>query len=312
MKKSWRLILAALALGLLALLWSFTPQRLPLSNLPIGTLPSAHPPAAMSLSALPTGSMSSKAAFSFRGGAFEEARQFAMTAVLIRHPQGDLLFDTGLGRLAQSQYAEQPWLMHQISQISFKSPAIDQLLAAGYDLRQLAGVVPTHAHWDHVSGVPDFAGVPIWLNAAEDRFIETGGMVTDLARSFGAFKRQHYEFQPAAYLGFERSLDVWGDGSVVLVPAPGHTPGSVLVFVTLPSQRRYVLLGDLVWQMDGIERPAERPWVMRVLVDDDAAEVRATISHIAALRQRFPDITWLPAHDAQAMDALPVFPAQVQ
>jgi glyoxylase-like metal-dependent hydrolase (beta-lactamase superfamily II) len=54
------------------------------------------------------------------------------------------------------------------------------------------------------------------------------------------------------YLGFPRSHDVYGDGSIVCVPAPGHTPGSIIVFVTLPNNVRYALVGDLVWQREGL------------------------------------------------------------
>jgi hypothetical protein len=64
----------------------------------------------------------------------------------------------------------------------------------------------------------------------------------------------------------------------------------------------------LVWQSEGITRPAERPWLSRVLVDDDAEAVRGVVAHVAALRARFPETTWLPAHDARAWAALPVFP----
>ena len=63
-----------------------------------------------------------------------------------------------------------------------------------------------------------------------------------------------YEFEGPPYLGFSASYDVWGDGSIVLVPAPGHTPGSIVVFITLQSGKRYALIGDLTWQLDGIEK----------------------------------------------------------
>jgi N-acyl homoserine lactone hydrolase len=45
---------------------------------------------------------------------------------------------------------------------------------------------------------------------------------------------------------------VWGDGSIVLVPAPGHTPGSIVAFIALPTGKRYALIGDLTWQLEGV------------------------------------------------------------
>lgn len=69
-----------------------------------------------------------------------------------------------------------------------------------------------------------------------------------------------YGFTDEPYLGFDSSCDVYGDGAVVVVLAGGHTTGSVIVFVTLPSGRRYAFIGDLTWHIDGIRRRVERPW----------------------------------------------------
>jgi N-acyl homoserine lactone hydrolase len=116
-----------------------------------------------------------------------------------------------------------------------------------------------------------------------------------------------YRFEDGPYLGFPRSFDVWDDGSVVIVPAPGHTPGSVVVFVALPSGERYALLGDLVWQLEGIALPAERPWLPRWLLGEDAARVRDAIARIAAIHKRYPEIQLVPAHDTRALATMPRF-----
>jgi glyoxylase-like metal-dependent hydrolase (beta-lactamase superfamily II) len=92
---------------------------------------------------------------------------------------------------------------------------------------------------------------------------------------------------------------------VVIVPAPGHTPGSVLVFVALPTGRRLALVGDLVWQREGIALREERPWLMRRLADGDPAGVRESILRMAALAARFPELAIVPAHDARAFAELP-------
>jgi len=293
---------AALALGL-----SFRGEKLPLPSPGDWALPSAHPPADMTLSTLPTGAMPSVAAFAFRGGGFGDARDFAMTAILVHHPRGDLLFDTGFGRGVDRHARAMPWLMKVLSSYRKATPAADQLATAGYDPARLAGVVLTHAHWDHVSGLPDMPGVPVWVVASERAFLEARS--PSLARDLGALAYRIYAFDGGPYLGFAKSLDVWGDGSVVLVPAPGHTPGSVVAFVTLPSGARYALLGDLVWLREGVEIPAERPWLTRVLVDDDPGAVRENIEHVAAIHARFPEIRLIPAHDARALGELPRFPA---
>jgi glyoxylase-like metal-dependent hydrolase (beta-lactamase superfamily II) len=163
--------------------------------------------------------------------------------------------------------------------------------------------------WDHVSGLADLPGVAVWVDAPELAFIRGGARMSSLARSFGALAYRVYSFEGGPYLGFPVSHDVWGDGSVVLVPAPGHTPGGIVAFIALPSGARYALLGDLVWQTEGIEIPAERPWLTRAMVDEDPAAVRETIGRVAAIHARFPGIQLVPAHDGRALASLPAFPA---
>lgn len=70
-----------------------------------------------------------------------------------------------------------------------------------------------------------------------------------------------YTFDGPAYLGFPHSFDVFGDGSLVIAFAGGHTTGSVVVFVTVPSGKRFAFIGDIAWQYDGIRHRVERPWL---------------------------------------------------
>jgi glyoxylase-like metal-dependent hydrolase (beta-lactamase superfamily II) len=154
-----------------------------------------------------------------------------------------------------------------------------------------------------VSGVADFPGVPVLLSPLERAFIDTGGPATVIARNISA-DYQIYDFEGGPYLGFPRSHDVYGDGSLVAVPAPGHTPGSVIVFMTLPDRRRFAFVGDLVWQREGITEREERPWFSQHLVNEDSAIVRDNLLRISAVAERFPEIILAPAHDARGFAEL--------
>jgi glyoxylase-like metal-dependent hydrolase (beta-lactamase superfamily II) len=98
------------------------------------------------------------------------------------------------------------------------------------------------------------------------------------------------------------SYDVHGDGSVVVALAGGHTTGSVVVFVTMPTAKRYAFIGDLAWQLEGVRRPAERPLLMRKLADVNPGEVRKGLLRVTSLASLMQVV---PAHDVTAYDGIP-------
>jgi glyoxylase-like metal-dependent hydrolase (beta-lactamase superfamily II) len=202
------------------------------------------------------------------------------------------------------QFQHESPQLHAITKYVKLTPAADQLEAAGYDPTRLRAIVLTHAHWDHISGVPDFPGIPVLLTRAERDFIDVGKNM-GLARSIADANYHVYDFDGGPYLGFARSRDVYGDGSLVVVPAPGHTPGSIIAFMALPDGRRFAFVGDLAWQRESITEREERPWLIRTNLEDDQTEVRDNLVRMSALWQRFPQIILAPAHDARGFAELP-------
>jgi glyoxylase-like metal-dependent hydrolase (beta-lactamase superfamily II) len=307
MKQLLATFLALLIAAIGALAWTFRPATLPVEELADMQIPALNPPPQMKLFVLHTGKMFSRAAFAYRGGAFGEERVFGMAAVLVQHPQGALLIDSGFGRNVDAHVRTIPALMRATSRYEKETPAAEQLARAGFDLAQLKGVVITHAHWDHVSGLDDLRDVLVWLTQAELDFIASGDRAAALAASLVTRNYRVYGFADGPYLAYDKSYDVFRDGSVVLVPAPGHTPGSIIAFVTLPTGKRYAFVGDLVWQREGVELPAERPWLSRRLVDHDEDSVRREVARLHRLAERNPDLVIVPAHDRRVLETLPAF-----
>jgi len=265
-----------------------------------GPLPAATPPSNMKIFQIPTGTYITRAAFAIRGGAFNDQRHFAATAVLIQHPKGDILIDAGFGANADEHIKMLPSFRR--APHNLRATVSAQLDAADYDRNRLSGVLLTHSHWDHVSGL-DTVEAPIWITAEE---LEYAGRATD-DTVFKLVAADHeireYTFDGPAYLGFPASHDFYGDGSVVIVPAHGHTTGSVVIFVTMPSGQRYAFIGDLTWQLDGITRRLERPLMLRMLADSDAKQIREDLARIIALTDR---IHIVPAHDTRSYDGIPL------
>jgi glyoxylase-like metal-dependent hydrolase (beta-lactamase superfamily II) len=300
-----RFLAAALLAGAGAIAWSFTGETLPTLEPPDVTLPPADPPPSLAVWTVPTGGLMTRAALAYRGGAFGDRRELVIGAVLVEHPEGRLLIDAGFAEDLESHVATLPLPMQKATRVVDGPSAATQLAAAGLAPADLRAVVLTHAHWDHVSGLAELPGVPVWVSPDERLFIRGGNGSTELARELGLERYRPVGLDGPAYLGFPGSRDVFGDGSVVLVPLPGHTPGGLGVFVALPSGERYAFVGDVVWQREGLILPAERPWLMRTMVDEDPALVRDAIVRLHALAAALPALTLVPAHDARVWAELP-------
>lgn len=265
------------------------------------TLPEARPPADLTVHHLPTGTYETRAAFAFRGGSFRDKRPFAASAVLVRHPAGDLLIDAGFGAGVANHIRMLPAFVRAPYRVG--RTAGEQLDAAGYDRGRLRGVLLTHSHWDHTSGLDGLHGTPLWMTAGERRYAAEDADGKVFRRVSQGFEIHEYGFPDGPYLGFPASYDVYGDGSVVIVPASGHTTGSVIVFVATPAGDRYAFIGDLTWQLDGIRRRAERPWLLRKLADSDPAQVRRDLDRMIALDGL---VRIVPAHDLGSYDGIPL------
>lgn len=290
--------------ALLAFVASFLPLDVPVPLAPYPyALPTTQVPTGVSIHSIETGVIHRTAAFAYRGGGFSDARTFTMNAVLVRHPAGDLLIDTGFGAAVETHLAQMPVLFRLATHVEPTVTAAAALRGAGYDPERLHAILLTHAHWDHVSGAPDLAPTPVWLPIAERAFMRDG-WITAAARDIAPDRLRSYAFDDGPYLHYAVSHDVFHDGAVVVVPTPGHTPGSVAVFVTVSSGQRYALLGDLVWQLEGVTLRSERPMITRI-GDSDPAAVRAELDRIAALHARYPQIELVPAHDPRGYARIP-------
>ncbi|WP_043179651.1 MBL fold metallo-hydrolase, partial [Pseudomonas aeruginosa] len=170
-------------------------------------------------------------------------------------------------------------------------------------------ILLSHAHWDHASGLVDFPEVPVWAPYEEIAFSRIATPPAAFPSQFRHGVRwRPYSFDPQPFMGFDESLDLFGDGRLVLVPLPGHTPGSVGLFVTLDSGRRLFFSGDTSWRLEGVEGPRQKFFAGRALVDRDPARTLAQLAKIRLLLRSDPRLSVIPAHDARVQAALGYFP----
>lgn len=84
----------------------------------------------------------------------------------------------------------------------------------------------------------------------------------------------------------------------------------MVVLLALPDGRRYALLGALGWQLEGITRREERPWIQRPLGDHEPAAVRRNILRVAWLSAAFSAMVLVLAHDRRGFAPMPAWPAR--
>ncbi|MGB8224708.1 MAG: MBL fold metallo-hydrolase [Polyangiales bacterium] len=305
-----KLALLLLASLLAGLGWTFVKRPLPVPKAMGSALPPAASVEGVSLSVIRGGEMRSQEGFSVRGGSLMKSFISVLVAFVVEHPQGRLLIDAGVARDVPQHLKTTPWLLQIFASLTVRQPTVDALAARGIEPRDLRGIVLTHSHWDHVSGLADLREVPVWITSQElthARSDDDGGTLYRRLESEGPLQLRDLTFPDGEYGPFAKSHDFFGDGSVVIVPIPGHTPGSIGVFVSSGSGERFLIIGDAAWAKEGVDWPAEKPWLARRMVDFDAATVREQLILLHQLQSTNPDLVIVPAHDARVQEAIATF-----
>lgn len=283
----------------------------PVPTIPIA-MPDAQAPVGLRFAILPTAhSAGAPEGLLVAGGSWLKNRQLVQNAVLIEHPQGNLLFDTGLGREARQQFQVNSWFDQQLLAFDALNPVLDQLLKHGLAASHINRIIPSHMHWDHVSALPEFPEAEVWVAPKERQGAEGGVAPAFLNSQFEHVTHWHdLDMSGPSYMGFAHSQDVFADGSVVLVPLSGHTAGQVGLFLTLASGKRYFFTGDVSWTLEGFQWGADRSWLLQqfLSVDKDSAANQPLIMHIHRLMQAHPELIVVPAHDENVARMLPNFP----
>ena len=81
---------------------------------------------------------------------------------------------------------------------------------------------------------------------------------------------------------------------MVLIKAPGHTPGSQMIYVVLGSGREYLLIGDTAWHMDGVRnvRGKDAPWIQ-----EDENALTAQLNWLNGLYKTEKNLFVIASHD---------------
>ena len=162
-------------------------------------------------------------------------------AHVIRHPtRGTFLIDTGVSRAIVDDPAGAGigWLVGKAMHLEKMKLRTDTASLLAREPRPLAGVLFTHLHLDHISGLPDVPpGTPLFVGPGETSerrflFLFSRSSIDNLLDGHQAL--DEYRFAPDPSGRFAGVLDLFGDGTVFAISVPGHTAGSAAYVVRTP------------------------------------------------------------------------------
>ena len=234
--------------------------------------------------------------FNFKREELKEV-DFVNIAYLVVHPKGTLMFDTGGIPDSAFKPGGEP-VTEGI--MSATKPLKPQLAATGYKPSDINYLALSHYHSDHTANANDFAGATWIVQKAERDF-----MFADKPQGI---------IQPAQYTALKNAktrvlnnedLDVFGDGTVVIMSTPGHTQGHQVLFVKLPKRGPIVLAGDLY------HYPEERTTGRIPTFEFNAEQSTASRKKIETFIKQNKAELWIE-HDIATHAKLPKAPAFVE
>lgn len=234
-----------------------------------------------------------------------------LQAFLIEHRTGWVLFDTGIDPaiLSEPDYIRQAigrFLLPRIFRFHLtEADRIDHVLEkCGIAVRDVRTAVISHLHFDHTGGIAQIPQADLLVSEREWAILsephpEREWILREHIEIPSAKWRQ-ITFAPTGdplFEGFDGIHDVAGDGSMILLPTPGHTPGSLSMLIRREGWDPILLVGDLTYETALLEKDV-------VPGTGDRETLLASFGKVRALKARLPGLAIVASHDFAAAEAV--------
>ncbi len=230
---------------------------------------------------------------------------------VIEHRDGLVLFDTGLDPAIASDpnYITSPigqFLLKRIFRFHIgEQDRLDRKMRdAGFLPEDVKKAVFLHLHFDHVGGIAHIPQAELIVSRRE------WDVLSEPHPEREWILREHIQLPTAKWHSVEFSLtgdplfapfggyhDIMGDGSLILLPTPGHTAGSSSMLVRSQQLPPLLLIGDLAYS-------AEMLMEDKVPGTGDARLLRQSYAKVRQLVQELPELIIVPSHDSAALEKL--------
>ena len=230
---------------------------------------------------------------------------------VIEHSDGVVVFDTGQDRASVTDpryFPDGPagviyrrLARFQVDEHETLTAGLERL---GYHATDVRAAVISHLHQDHIGGISEIPQADLLVSPDEWRSLhrpmaEPRGLLPAHIEMPG-LKWTQVEFgalDDAALRPFTSGHDVFGDSSLMILPTPGHTPGSMSMFVRRVEGPPILLCGDLTYDIHAFERGVSSGVGNR-------RHLRRTRDRVLGLRAVNPGMQILAAHDPAAAELL--------
>ena len=235
------------------------------------------------------------ALFSLKKEEIQGDASFVSPCYLIAHPKGTLIWD--VGQVPDAMIPDDGTEVTNQGILKATRRLTTQLAALGYAPRDLTYVAMSHYHADHTANANLFAASTWIVQQAEyDAMFSTAELGIRTPETYQGLKgARRITLQNADH-------DVFGDGSVIVKSAPGHTPGHQMLFLRLKHFGPLLLMGDLY------HLPEERTLDRVPTFDFDAPTTRATRQRVEAFIRQMHATAWIQ-HDPATYAPLKKAPA---
>ncbi|PHR57725.1 MAG: MBL fold hydrolase [Robiginitomaculum sp.] len=171
-------------------------------------------------------------------GAFDGRTNNAISSCyLIRHPNGDLLWDTGL---PDALHAAKDGITNGPFHLSVPNTLSGQLESLGVSAQDIEYLSLSHTHFDHAGNAGQYAASTFIVHESE-----LAHMFRDEARADAQQFPAYSALEKSEKITFTDNHDVFGDGTVEILSMPGHTPGHTVLKLELANAGTILLTGDL-------------------------------------------------------------------
>ena len=252
-------------------------------------------------------------------GAPRRATTAHALCALLEHPRGLVLFDTGYAPRVLDAFGVFPfWIYRALTPTTTRPEwgAVAQLERSGFKASDVRLVIVSHLHADHIGGLKDFPDARIVLS---ERALEVSrrrgfralrhGFVPMLAPDDLEDRAQVIrDFTDAPLTPFGATHDLFGDGTVRLMPLPGHARGQIGAYI---EPCRTLLAADGAWLSAAFRQNRPPDAVpLRAFFDDPAATIQ-TLDRLHRFHLDHPDVRIVPTHCPEFAALVPPGTARV-